>query len=556
MAEEEDPRARFIDAALWHGPIEEASVILAAHPEIAGSDIHVAAILGDEMAVRRFLALDPSNATSKGGPRGWDALTHLCFSKYLRLEPARTPGFLGAAEALLDAGADPNTGFFDENHRPNPTLESALYGAAGVAHHPELTRLLVDRGANPNDDEVPYHSPETLDNRTIQVLVESGKMTPDSVVTMLIRKLDWHDYDGVAWLLANGGADANRMSHWGDTLHHALRRGNDIRYFELLLDHGADPRLTSKDGPTPFAIATRMARTDVIELFERRGFPAVLEGDDVFLAACARGDEGAARRMTADDPEIVRRVQAENDGLLVDFAGSGNTVAVKLMLDLEFDVAAARTKPPWSVGETALHAAAWRGLLPMVKLLIERGAPLEATHKSGATPLAAALRGLVEQSEWTPNEYTIQIAQTLLHAGARFDPEKMTLAEALCLGRMDDAVRIAQHAGAQDRQLALEAAAVNGKPEAVAMLLGLGVDVNAMNRQVQYHATPLHNAASSGSLETVKLLVEAGADVSREDAAYQATPLTWAEYYLREEKNKKQYVEIVEYLRGFDGSSC
>ena len=31
--------------------------------------------------------------------------------------------------------------------------------------------------------------------------------------------------------------------------------------------------------------------------------------------------------------------------------------------------------------------------------------------------------------------------------------------------------------------------------------------------------------------------------------AYQATPLTWAEYFLREAKNKKQYVEIVAYLR-------
>lgn len=41
-------------------------------------------------------------------------------------------------------------------------------------HHPELTKLLLDRGADPNDGQVAYHSPETLDNRTIHVLVESG----------------------------------------------------------------------------------------------------------------------------------------------------------------------------------------------------------------------------------------------------------------------------------------------------------------------------------------------------------------------------------------------
>ena len=34
--------------------------------------------------------------------------------------------------ALLDAGADPNTGFFDDEHTPHPERESALYGAAGA----------------------------------------------------------------------------------------------------------------------------------------------------------------------------------------------------------------------------------------------------------------------------------------------------------------------------------------------------------------------------------------------------------------------------------------
>ena len=38
--------------------------------------------------------------------------------------------------------------------------------AAGVAHHPGLTQLLLDRGADPNDDEVPYHVGESYDNAT------------------------------------------------------------------------------------------------------------------------------------------------------------------------------------------------------------------------------------------------------------------------------------------------------------------------------------------------------------------------------------------------------
>ena len=48
---------------------------------------------------------------------------------------------------------------------------------------------------------MPYHAPETLDNRALKILVESGRLTPVSLVTMLIRKFDWHDDEGVAWLL-------------------------------------------------------------------------------------------------------------------------------------------------------------------------------------------------------------------------------------------------------------------------------------------------------------------------------------------------------------------
>src|SRR5580698_7841044 len=103
-----DPHAQFIDAALWHGSLERAEEILTQHPEIAGSDIHVAAILGDDAAVRRFLDADPGNATAKGGPRGWDALTHLCFSEHLRLDRTRSAAFVRAATALLDAGASAN----------------------------------------------------------------------------------------------------------------------------------------------------------------------------------------------------------------------------------------------------------------------------------------------------------------------------------------------------------------------------------------------------------------------------------------------------------------
>src|SRR2546422_3264390 len=91
-----DQRAAFLEAALWHGSLDAAAAILAAHPDIAGSDIHTVAVLGDEAAVRRFLAQDPGNATAKSAPYGGGALDHLCPLKYLPPHPTRPDGFLGA----------------------------------------------------------------------------------------------------------------------------------------------------------------------------------------------------------------------------------------------------------------------------------------------------------------------------------------------------------------------------------------------------------------------------------------------------------------------------
>jgi ankyrin repeat protein len=67
--------------------------------------------------------------------------------------------------------------------------------------------------------------------------------------------------------------------------------------------------------------------------------------------------------------------------------------------------------------------AVWHERQPTVKLLIERGAPLEATNGSSETPLALAVRALVEQSEWTPHE-SIDIVAALLNAGARVESVK------------------------------------------------------------------------------------------------------------------------------------
>jgi ankyrin repeat protein len=401
------------------GTLERAEALLAAHPELAATDIYTAAVLGDDSAVRRELGVNPGLALARGGPYDWDPLTWLCFSRFLKLDRSRSDGFVRAATALLDAGADPNGGWFEPDHEPEPTFESVLYGAAGIAHHGGLTRLLIERGADPNDDETPYHTPESYDNDALKVLVESGKVTADNLVMMLIRKHDWHDLDGAAYLLAHG-ADPNQQRRWGFTpLHHAIERDNRIEIITLLMDHGADP-LREQEGRTAVAMAARRGRGDILTLFRARGFPADLDGVDRLVAACALNDGPAIDDITANAPHLVRELLALDGRVLAEFAGNGNTEGVRRLLDLGVNAGAVFEAGDgyWEVPprSTALHVAAWRARPAVVALLIARGAPVDARDGAGRTPLALAVRACVDS--WWRERRTPDSVAALLAAGA------------------------------------------------------------------------------------------------------------------------------------------
>jgi ankyrin repeat protein len=208
-------------AAHRSGALDEADGILARVPDIAARSIYAAAALGAESAVQGFVSRDPASAILKSGPRDWDALTHLCFSRYLRLDRDRSDAFVRTARILLDAGADPNGGWFEITDRPNsrPEFEAVIYGAAAIAQHAELTKLLLERGADPNDGETAYHVIETRDNTVLRVLLASGRLNEDSLATLLLRKCDWHDEEGLRLVLEHG-ANPNWMTHWGRSAVH------------------------------------------------------------------------------------------------------------------------------------------------------------------------------------------------------------------------------------------------------------------------------------------------------------------------------------------------
>jgi peptide-methionine (S)-S-oxide reductase len=109
---------------------------------------------------------------------------------------------------------------------------------------------------------------------------------------------------------------------------------------------------------------------------------------------------------------------------------------------------------------------------------------------------------------------------------------------------------------AAERLIALTAAAFYGNSHMLGLLLNAGVTPNGYPvRQSGFHthATPLHQAVYSGSLECVKLLVEAGARLDAKDKAWDGTPLGWAMYMPTEEgyddAAKQRFAAIEKYLR-------
>lgn len=80
---------------------------------------------------------------------------------------------------------------------------------------------------------------------------------------------------------------------------------------------------------------------------------------------------------------------------------------------------------------------------------------------------------------------------------------------------------------------ALVHAAQNERPEAVVWLLDHGADPNAGPYQ---GCGALHLAAAFGALESVELLIAAGADIDRPNAFNGDNALGWAEYVLSEER--------------------
>lgn len=167
---------------------------------------------------------------------------------------------------------------------------------------------------------------------------------------------------------------------------------------------------------------------------------------------------------------------------------------------------------------TALHVAASRGNLEMVKLLLAKGAAINGNNGFGQ-PLLAAL-----------HDGHQVIAMYLLQQGATMDT--MALDVAARQGAKDIVVYMLAKGVAIESEneyspVPLVGAAEAGQLEIVDLLLAKGANVN---RGDVFGNTPLFAAAEKGHLTVVKRLLEKGAKINEINDVWRTGSSQWGEY--------------------------
>ena len=265
----------------------------------------------------------------------------------------------------------------------------------------------------------------------------------------------------------------------------------EIGILRAWIDQGADFRIEVRDEAPPRPVDAKFAAA---------------------LVAVRSADTRAVEKLLAEGRGLVKGGDQANSTLLHHAAGFAPLPTVRLLLDKGADVNARnrRSSTPlhWAISDEA-----------KVRLLLDRGAAINAKQVDGRTALFQAaslgngnsiLRLLLERG--ADPGLTTAIGQTpLMAAAARGDVEAMRLL-------IDKNANVDARNGAG--ATALMSAAISGNPRAVQMMLGKGADPNAATK---LNGTALENAATAGVEESVKLLLDRGANVNaRDDRGYSA----------------------------------
>ena len=257
----------------------------------------------------------------------------------------------------------------------------------------------------------------------------------------------------------------------------------DLDALQALLKQGADPNAAQPDGATALHWAVHWDDQRAVDILVRAGAkPDAVNDLGVFplSLACANGSGAMAKRLLAAGAS-VRTALPSGESPLMTCAQTGAADAVRLLAERGADVNARESHR----GQTALMWAAGARQPDAVKVLLERGADVNAASTAGFTPLMFAAR------EGDPES-----TRLLLAAGAKTEATTPAGESALLV-----AAASVSGVTARDYRVIPEPSG----HEAVAMLL---VDRGAnVNQADTFGMTALHHAVETGKKDLLKTLI-------------------------------------------------
>ncbi|KAJ8288416.1 hypothetical protein COCON_G00010750 [Conger conger] len=385
--------------------------------------------------------------------------------------------------------------------------QTALHWSA-FYNHPEHVKLLIKHDSNigipDSEGKIPLHwaahNKDPSATHTVQCILEAAPTE---------SLLNWQDYEGrtpLHFAVADGneavvevltsyeGCSVTAYDnlfrtplHWAALLGHA-------RIVHLLLERNKSGTIPSdSQGATPLHYGAQSNFADTVSVFLRH--PSVKDDPDL---------EGRTAFMWA--------------------AGKGSDDVIRTMLDQKADIDINMAD---KYGGTALHAAALSGHVSTVRLLLERGAMVDALDVMKHTPLFRACEGRVDLVDldghtalhWAALGGNAEVCQILMENG--INPNVQDLAgrtplQCAAYGGYINCMAILMENQAnpnfQDKEgrTALHWSCNNGYLDAVKLLLGYNAFPNHMEHSEERY-TPLDYALLGEHQEVTQFMLEHGA---------------------------------------------